>query len=264
MAETKNMSVVILCGGMGIRLREETETKPKPMIEIGGKPILWHIMKTYAHYGFRNFVLCLGYKGEIIKDYFYNYEIINHDFTVELGKSKNVEIHGDQSEQDWRVTLADTGVASLKGCRIKKIEKYVKGDTFMLTYGDGLADVNLNVLLSFHRKHGCVGTVTGVRPPSRFGEIIADKEKVVSFEEKPQVSHGLINGGYFVLNRKIFNYLSEEQSCDFEIGPLERLAADEELRVYDHKGEWACMDTYRDVLYLNSLWERGKAFWKVW
>jgi glucose-1-phosphate cytidylyltransferase len=264
MPTSQNIPVVILCGGMGQRLREETETKPKPMIEIGKKPILWHIMKTYESYGFKNFILCLGYKGEAIKEYFYNYHILNNDFTVKLDINKQIQIHGNYQEKDWTVTLADTGIASLKGCRIKKIEKYIPTDTFLLTYGDGLINVNINELLTFHQKHQKIGTVTGVRPPSRFGEIIAKNGKVTSFAEKPQVSSGLINGGYFVLNRQIFDYLSEEQSCDFEIGPLERLAANGQLMVYEHSGEWACMDTYRDVLYLNNLWESDKAFWKNW
>lgn len=264
MTDSTNIAVVILCGGMGLRLREETETKPKPMIEVGGKPVLWHIMKTYAHFGFKDFILCLGYKGEVIKNYFYNYAMLNHDFTLKLGNPKNIDIHDDCAESDWQITLADTGISSLKGCRIKRIEKYVKGDTFMLTYGDGLANIDVNELFSFHKKHGCIGTVTGVRPPSRFGEIIAKADRVTSFAEKPQVSHGLINGGYFVLNREIFNYLSDDECCDFEVGPLEKLAADGELMVYKHKGEWTCMDTYRDVLYLNNIWENGKAFWKIW
>jgi glucose-1-phosphate cytidylyltransferase len=264
MSDYRRIPVVILCGGMGLRLREETETKPKPMIEVGGKPVLWHIMKTYAHYGFRDFILCLGYKGDVIKNYFFNYEILNNDFTIELGKTKSIEICHNYDEKDWRVTLADTGVSSLKGCRIKKIEKYVKGDMFLLTYGDGVANINIDELLTFHKSHGRIGTVTGVRPPSRFGEIVAEGSNVISFAEKPQVSYGLINGGYFVLNRQIFKYLSTEQNCDLEIGPLERLAADGELMVYEHKGEWTCMDTYRDVLYLNNLWENGKAFWKIW
>jgi glucose-1-phosphate cytidylyltransferase len=259
----KEIPVVILCGGAGQRLKEETETKPKPMISIGGKPILWHIMKTYAAYGFKKFVLCLGYKGEVIKDYFYNYDILNHDFTIKLG-NPHVQIHSKPTESDWQITLVDTGATSLKGCRIKRIQRYINSDSFMLTYGDGVANVDINDLLSFHKNHGCIGTITGVRPPSRFGEIMAKDGKVLSFAEKPQVSYGLINGGYFILKSDIFNYLSDEESCDFEVGPLEKLAADGELMVYEHKGEWACMDTYRDVLYLNSLWENDKAFWKKW
>jgi glucose-1-phosphate cytidylyltransferase len=259
-----NVKVVILCGGMGTRLREETEYRPKPMVEIGGKPILWHIMKIYAYHGFKDFVLCLGYKGQMIKNYFYNYEVLNNDFTIELGDYKRVEIHSSHGEKGWRVTLADTGEKALKGARIKRIENYIKEDVFMLTYGDGLANINPHELLSFHKNHGRIGTVTGVRPPSRFGELAVKNGQVISFIEKPQVSEGLINGGFFVFNRKIFDYLSDDDSCDFEMGPLEELAKDGELIVYEHKGEWACMDTYRDMIYLNRLWESGKAFWKIW
>ncbi len=258
------MKVVILCGGMGMRLREETEYKPKPMIEIGGKPILWHIMKIYAHYGFSDFILCLGYKGEIIKNYFYNYEIQNNDFTIELGGDKHIEIHSNHKEKDWRVTLADTGEMALKGSRIKKIEKYVDGDLFMLTYGDGVASINLHELMSFHKSHGHIGTVTGVYPPSRFGDLVVENNRVVSYTEKPQASAGLINGGFFVFNRGIFGYLSEDDTRDFEFGPLVQLAKDDELRVYKHRGEWECMDTFRDMQHLNKLWQSGKAFWKIW
>jgi glucose-1-phosphate cytidylyltransferase len=220
-------------------------------------------MKVYACYGFRNFILCLGYKGEVIKNYFYNYQILNSDFTIELG-SRTVKSHTDIYESDWDVTLVDTGKDALKGCRVKKIEKYVKSDLFMLTYGDGLANINLCDLLTFHRDNGRLGTVTGVRPPSRFGEVKVKGNKIISFAEKPQVSTGLINGGFFVFNRKIFDYLTDEHSCDLEVGALERLAENGELMVYKHKSEWACMDTYRDVLYLNNLWENGRAFWKIW
>lgn len=261
---TIGIPVVILCGGLGTRLKEETEYKPKPMVEIGGKPILWHIMKIYAYHGFKDFILCLGYKGEIIKNYFCNYEILNNDFTVELGNHKNIEIHSHHKEEGLRITLADTGERALKGARIKKIEKYVKGNTLMLTYGDGVADINLNDLLSFHKKHGRIGTVTGVRPPSRFGELVVRNNKVISFTEKPQVSEGLINGGFFVFSRKIFDYLSEDDDCDFEVGPLERLASDDELIVYELERNWACMDTLRDMEYLNKLWKESKAFWKIW
>ena len=257
------MMVVILCGGIGTRLKEETESKPKPMIEIGGKPILWHIMKIFSAYAFKDFILCLGYKGETIKNYFYHYEIVNNDFTVELGNHKHVEIHSPYNEKGWRVTLADTGEAALKGSRIKKIEKYIDDDIFMLTYGDGVADINLNELLSFHKSHGRTGTVTCVQPQSRFGEMIIEDNRVVSFTEKPQVSEGLINGGFFIFNRKIFDYLSEDDNCDFELGPLEKLAEDGGLMAYEHKGSWACMDTFRDMQYLNKLWQEG-AFWKIW
>ncbi|MDP8299586.1 MAG: glucose-1-phosphate cytidylyltransferase [Candidatus Tantalella remota] len=258
------MKVVILCGGLGTRLREETEFKPKPMVEIGGRPILWHIMKSYSLYGFKEFILCLGYKGEIIKEFFYNYEVLNNDFTIKLGERKQVEIHSNHDEDGWNVTLADTGDKALKGARLKKIEKYIDGEEFMLTYGDGLANVNMSSLLKFHRNHGKLATLTGINPASRFGELKVDGDVVENFSEKPEDSVGLVNGGFYVLNRKIFDYLSENDNCDFEIGPLEHLAEEGELRVYRHSDFWVCMDTIRDVEFLNNLWESNKASWKGW
>ena len=259
-----NNKVVILCGGIGTRLGKETDFRPKPMVEIGGKPILWHILKIYAYHGFKDFILCLGYKGEVIKDYFFNYEILNNDFSVELGKNKLIEIYNNHQEKGWKITLADTGEKALKGARIKRIEKYIDTDEFMLTYGDGLANIDLQDLLKFHRNHGKIGTVTGVHPPSRFGEMIVKNNNVISFTEKPTASEGLINGGFFVFNKKLFNYLTYDDNCDFEMGPLEELAEDGELMMYKLKGEWACMDTYRDMKYLNNLYQENKAFWKVW
>lgn len=256
--------VVILCGGLGTRIKEETEYLPKPMVKIGKTPILWHIMKIYSFYGYKKFILCLGYKGNIIKDYFLNYEILSHDFTIELGNHQSIKMHGNEDKNDWQITLADTGENTLKGGRIKRIEKYVDTENFMLTYGDGLANINIGKLMSFHKDHGCIGTVTGVRPPSRFGEMKINNNQVVSFTEKPQISEGIINGGYFVFNKEIFDYLSPDEKCDFENGPLEQLAEDNELRVYPLKGEWACMDTFRDMQYLNNLWKADKSFWRVW
>ncbi len=258
------MKVVILCGGLGARLREETEFRPKPMVEIGGKPILWHIMKIYAHYGFKDFVLCLGYKGDMIKEYFYNYEFLNNDFTIELGQKKTFEIHSKHNEKDWRITLADTGDRALKGARLKRVEQYVDGDVFLMTYGDGVANVNLHDLMTFHKKHGLMGTVLGVRPPSRFGELLVEGKKVTAFREKPQTSAGLINGGFFVFNRKIFDYLTDDDQCDLEYGALKQLAEAGKLMTYELKGEWECMDTVRDMEHLNKLWSANKAFWKVW
>ena len=258
------MKVVIFCGGFGTRFKEETEARPKPMITVGGKPILWHIMKLYSHYGFREFILCAGYKCDVIKDYFYHYHMHNSDFTVTLGQEETIEFH-DPIEEDWKVTVADTGLNTLKGGRLKKVEKYIDEDTFMLTYGDGIADIDLNRLLQFHRNHGKIATVTGVYPPSLFGEISADETGFVrSFSEKPQTSTGLINGGFFVLNRKIFDYLTDDPQCDFEKGPLEEVVKDGELMVYRHDGHWSCMDTQRDNAYLNKLWESGNSFLKVW
>ena len=235
------MKVVIFCGGLGTRLPEETAIRPKPMVEIGKKPILWHIMKGYAAHGFKEFVLCLGYKGGMIKEYF----------------AAGVE--------DWRVTAVDTGENALKGARLKRIQQYIDGDTFMLTYGDGVANVDIKALVAFHQKHGKLATVTGVRPRSAFGEIRFEKDGTVTkFIEKPQFSAETINGGFFVLSTKVFDYLSGSESCDFEKGPLEKLVADGQLMVRVHGGGWACMDTYRDTLYLNELWDKGQAFWKVW
>lgn len=258
------MEVVILCGGLGTRLKEETEFKPKPMVEVGGRPILWHIMKTYAHHGFNKFILCLGYRGDVIKNYFYNYEIRNNDFTLTLG-SNDVKVHQHHNEQGWEITFAETGALNMTGSRVKQIQKYIKGDTFFLTYGDGLCDININDLAKFHKSHGKAGTVTGVLPPSRFGELNTDGKLVTSFMEKPQIHDGgLINGGYFVFDKKIFDYLSEESSCILERNPLETLAETRQLCVFEHRKFWQCMDTYRDFEYLNGLWRDDKAEWKVW
>lgn len=258
------MKVVILCGGLGTRLREETEFRPKPMVKIGTKPVLWHIMKIYAHYGFKDFVLCLGYRGEVIKEYFYNYEIYNEDFSVRLGEQKKIELHSSDNKLDWRVSLVDTGEQALKGARIKRVEHLIDGDEFLLTYGDGVANIDIARLLDFHRKHGKIATVTGVRPPSLFGELQVRGEKVELFAEKPQTSTGLISGGFFVFSRRLFSYLTNDDACDLERGPLERLAQEGQLMVYDHRGDWACVDTYRDLQHLNHLWNANQAFWKVW
>lgn len=258
------MQTVILCGGLGTRLREETEFRPKPMVNIGDRPILWHIMKIYAHFGYTDFVLALGYKGDMIKQYFFHYELMNNDVTIELGKQEQLCIHQCHDEAGWRITLANTGEEALKGARLKKVQKYITGDTFMLTYGDGVADINLNELISFHKSHGKLATLTGINPASRFGELKIEGNNVKSFNEKPENGEGYINGGFFILNRDVFNYLSEADSCDFEIGALEELARNGELMVYKHRGFWACMDTLRDMEYLNKLWIEDKARWKVW
>jgi len=258
------VKAIILCGGLGTRLKEETEYKPKPMVEIGGRPILWHIMKTYSHYGFNKFVLCLGYRGDVIKNYFYNYEIRSNDFTLTLG-SGNIKVHTQHDESGWEITFAETGASSMTGSRIKQIEKYVNDDLFMVTYGDGVCNVNIRELIEFHKSHGKIGTVTGVLPPSRFGELLTDGSSVKSFTEKPQIHQGgHINGGYFIFKKEFFNYLSADESCIFERAPLENLAKDDQLMVYNHSGFWQCMDTYRDFEYLNSLWRDHKAEWKVW
>ena len=261
----KSEQVVILCGGKGTRIREETEFRPKPMVEVGHKPILWHIMKIYASYGFNDFVLCLGYKGEMIKEYFLNYEIMNSDFTIELGSNrKHIQIHDSHVEDKWNVTLADTGSSSMTGARLKQIEPYIKTDNFMMTYGDGVANIDLNKLLEFHASHNRIATITGVRPPSRFGELVTQGSTVTEFSEKPQIREGYINGGFFVLNGKVFNYLSEDEGCIFEREPLEKLAKDDQLRVFFHNDYWHCMDTLRDLDILEKEWHKENPSWKVW
>ncbi len=258
------MKTVILCGGMGTRLREETEFRPKSMVEVGGRPLLWHIMKLYASHGFTDFILCLGYRSDAIKQYFFNYQFINQDFTIRLGSPERIAFHGNHLEHDWNITLADTGIDALTGARVKKIQRYITEETFMLTYGDGVADVNIKKLLEFHRSHGKIGTVTGVRPPSRFGELQLQADQVIQFSEKPQVSSGFINGGFFVFQKEFFNYVSDGNSCSLEGVPLERLAQDGQLKVYTHTGFWQCMDTSRDLKRLRELWESGQPQWKVW
>jgi len=259
------MEVVILCGGLGTRLREETEFRPKPMVNIGQRPILWHIMKTYSCFGHTDFILPLGYKGEMIRDYFVNYEWMNNDVTIELGKPESLCLHNCHEEAGWRITLSDTGPKTLKGARIKRIEKYITGDTFMLTYGDGVANIDLDALLKFHKSHGKIATLTGVNPAARFGELKVSGDTVNSFNEKPkEAGDGLVNGGYFVFNREIFDHLSDDESCDLEYGPLEKLAERGELMVRRHDGFWSCMDTLRDTEYLNRLWDNDKAAWKIW
>ncbi len=258
------MQCVILCGGLGTRLREETEFRPKPMVRIGERPIIWHIMKHYSRYGVDRFVLALGYKGEMIRDFFLRYSLINCDVTIELGKPDQFKAHGHHDESDWTVTLADTGQDNLKGSRLKQVERYIDGNTFMMTYGDGVSNVDIDALLKFHRSHGKLATVTGVSATSRFGELKIDGDCVTSFLEKPNETNDFINGGFFVFNRKVFDFLNADASCDLEYGPMEAIVKDGQLMVYRHTGFWACMDTLRDVDYLNGLWNRGEAAWKTW
>jgi glucose-1-phosphate cytidylyltransferase len=258
------MKVVIMCGGLGTRLREETEFKPKPMVHIGQKPILWHIMKIYSHYGYNDFVLCLGYRGEMIKEYFFNYELLNSDFTITFGKDKNIDILTNGLETKWKVTLADTGEESLKGARLKKVEKYIDGDSFMYTYGDGVGNIDIASLVEFHRKHGKLATLTGVNPAARFGKLTVEGDRVTKFTEKKNVGTERANGGFFVFNKEIFDYLNTDDRCDLEVGTLDKIAEEGKLMVYNHSGFWACMDTLRDVDYLNGLWGQGRAAWKVW
>jgi glucose-1-phosphate cytidylyltransferase len=258
------LKTVILCGGLGTRLREETEFRPKTMVHIGNRPILWHIMKIYALYGYNEYVLALGYKGEMIKQYFCHYEVMNNDITVQLGQPEQLCIHQSHNEIGWKITLADTGETALKGARLKRLEKYIDGDTFMVTYGDGLANVDLHDLMRFHHSHGKLATLTGINPASRFGELRLHGDQVIAFNEKSGFSNGYINGGFFVFNRRFFDYLTADDDCDLEIGALEKVAAEGQLMVYKHRGFWACMDNLRDMDYLNKLWAEGKAGWKVW
>jgi glucose-1-phosphate cytidylyltransferase len=258
------MKVVILCGGQGTRLREETEFRPKPLVEIGGRPILWHIMKLYAHHGFTDFVLCLGYRGNMIKEHFLNYEAMNNDVTIRLGSRSSIEYHGSHDEKDFRVTLADTGLNTMTGSRVKRIEQYIDGDTFMLTYGDGLSNVDLGALYGFHKQHGRLATVTTVRPTSRFGILELDSTGAVSrFAEKPTLD-GWVSAGFFIFNRGVFDYLKTDPSCVLEQEPMEHLARAGELIGYRYDGFFYAMDTYREFQFLNDQWESGKAPWKVW
>ena len=252
------IQVCILCGGTGTRLKEQTEFLPKPLIQIGGKPMIWHIMKIYAHYGFTDFVLSLGYKQECFKNYFAHFYEINHDMVLtELG------ISWKAIWEKWRVVLSDTGINTLKGARLKRIETYIKGDTFLCTYGDGLSDVNIHELLAFHKSHGKIATITGVHPSPRFGEIHHVNGLVQAFSEKPQ-GECLMNGGFMVFNRGIFDYLSEDESCDLETGCFDALTEDKELMVFPHTGYWSCMDTLKDVGILQNEWDSGNVPWKTW
>jgi glucose-1-phosphate cytidylyltransferase len=221
-------------------------------------------MKIYSHFGFNEFILCLGYRGEMIKEYFYNYELLNSDFTISFGKDKKIDLHANHTEMDWKVTLADTGDATQKGARLKKIEKYIDTDNFMVTYGDGVANINISALVDFHKTHGKLATVTGVNPAGRFGELKVKGDQVLKFYEKKDIGTERVSGGFFVFNKRIFDYLNFDDSCDLEIGPLEQIAVEGKLMVYKHKGFWACMDTLRDVDYLNGIWKQNKAAWKVW
>jgi len=256
------MKVVILAGGVGSRISEESVVRPKPMIEIGGKPILWHIMKIYSHFGFNDFVICLGYKGYMISEYFTHYRLHTSDLTVNLANN-DLEIHRSSSEP-WKVTLIDTGENTMTGGRIKRIQPYVKNETFMLTYGDGLADIDLTKLLEFHRSHGRSSTLTAVRPPGRFGLLnMEEEDRVHTFTEKPAGDGGYMNGGFFVCEPKVFDYLTGDSTI-WERDPLERLAKDGELMAYKHNSFWAALDTLRDKNQLESMWNAGKAPWKVW
>lgn len=256
------MKVVILAGGVGSRLSEETDLKPKPMIEIGGKPIIWHIMKIYSHYGFNDFIVCLGYKGYVVKEYFQNYFLHMSDVTIDLGNNR-MDIH-DSKAEPWRVTLIDTGSATQTGGRIRKIQKYVGDETFMLTYGDGVAGIDIRELVSFHKKHGKFATVTAVQPAGRFGALgFGERDQVSVFQEKPKGEGGWISGGFFVLEPEVFGYI-ESDAIYWEKEPLANLARDGQLAAFRHKGFWKPMDTLRDRRELEELWNSGRAEWKMW
>ena len=254
--------VVVLCGGMGTRMREETEYRPKPMVEVGDRPLLWHIMKLYAAHGLTDFICCLGYRGAMIKQYFLEYHALRSDLTIALGTG--VVQHDSHEREDWNVSLVDTGEDAMTGARVKRIEPHIgDDDIFLCTYGDGLADIDIGALLDFHRSHGGLATVTGVHPPSRFGELVLDGTEVTRFSEKPAGS-SLISGGFFVFDRAVLGRLSADPSCILEREPLQQLAADGELHMYHHHGFWQCADTMRDVEQLRSLWDGGDAPGRVW
>lgn len=256
------MKVVILCGGKGTRIRDVSEILPKPMIPIGEKPIVEHIMEIYGEYGFNDFVLCLGYKGWKLKEYFLNYRYQTFDFTVDLAESDPITFLGEDNPNPWKVTLAETGLETGTGARIKKIKKYLKGQPFMLTYGDGVGNIDIKELLKFHKSHGKLATITSVRPPSRFGKMVIEDGTVVDFQEKPQAGAGLINGGFFVFEPGVFDYIPDDDSCFLEREPLQELARDRELMTYVHDGFWMPMDTLREYNLLNEMWDKGNPPWK--
>ena len=256
------MKVGLLAGGLGTRLAEETESKPKPMVEIGGQPILWHIMRHYCHYGLQDFVIALGYKAEVIKKYMVDYCSLNSNLTVNL-RSGRVDMHGGDYKPDWNIELIETGLLTNTGGRIKRLIPYMNNETFMLTWGDGVSDLNLHDLLAFHHSHGKLATMTVVRPPSRFGLPTLDGDQVVEFTEKPQTEEGWINGAFFVLEPGVFDYI-EGDNTQWEKAPLEGLAADGQLMAYRYDGFWQCMDTLRDKRRLQKLWDSGNPPWKIW
>jgi glucose-1-phosphate cytidylyltransferase len=257
------MKAVILAGGMGTRLSEETTLRPKPMVEIGGKPILWHIMKIYAAQGVKEFIIALGYKGEMIKEYFLNFYAFNKDISVDLGSGKTT-IHDGKQHEDWTVHLVDTGLHTQTGGRLKQLKKWLEHDkTFLFTYGDGVSDVDIKATIKFHESQGRLATVTTVLPPARFGRLEFDHDRIVAFREKPHGDEGWINGGFYVLDRKTLEYIKGDETV-WEKEPLERLTKENQLTGYRHERFWSCMDTLKEKVYLEDLWQSGKAPWKVW
>ncbi len=256
--------VVILCGGKGTRFREETEYRPKPMVEIGNQPILWHIMKIYGHFGFRRFILCLGYKGWIIKQYFLRYSETLRDFTVTLDGSRPLEFHNSPGDENWSVTCAETGAETGTGGRLWRVQKYIDAATFCFTYGDAVAAIDLDALLEHHHSEGRIATVTGVHPTSRYGEMHVEGSEVTEFNEKPTLAEGVVSGGFFVFQKDVFRYMTEEPELFLEQKPLQNLARDGQLSVYRHTDFWHPMDTYRDHLHLSDLWNSPRPPWKIW
>jgi glucose-1-phosphate cytidylyltransferase len=257
------MKAVLLAGGLGTRMREETEFRPKPMVEVGGKPVLWHLMKLFATYSITDFVICTGYKGEQIKEYFLNYAALTNDFTITLGKASELVFHGDHLESEWSVTVADTGPLTLTAGRVERIERFVRDERFIVTYGDGLADLDVTKLLAFHAEHGRKATITTVRPLSRFGLVDVEDSLVTRFREKPQMDDS-VSAGFFVFEPSVFDYLRNGDNVMLEHEPLARLAAERELAAYRHEGFWQPMDTVRESVLLNEMWDQGTAPWKVW
>ena len=260
------MKVVILAGGMGTRISEESQIRPKPMVEIGGKPILWHIMKQYSYYGYQDFIICCGYKGQMIKEYFANYYLLSSDVTFDFRNDNAMQIHNNVAEP-WKVTLVDTGDASMTGGRIRRIQKYIpEGETFLMTYGDGVSDVNIRELVDYHREHGTIATVTAVQPGGRFGVMDIDEKsnQVLRFEEKPKEDGNWISGGFFVLDYKVFDYIEPKDETIFEYAPMHALAADGQLTAYQHCGFWQPMDTLRDKTLLENMWQQPNPPWRVW
>jgi glucose-1-phosphate cytidylyltransferase len=255
------LKVVILCGGLGTRLREETEHRPKPLVPIGNRPILWHIMRSYAAFGFTDFILALGYKGEMIKDYFLNYDVLTSDFSLHLGSKSIQRLSASDDEASWRITFVDTGEETMTGGRLRRLRQVLDSESqFLFTYGDGVTDLNIAAVVDFHRRSGCIAVVTGVRPQTRFGELTVKGDRVVRFAEKPPTNDTWINGGYFVMTPQIFDYIESDRTI-LEREPLERLAAESQLGVYKHDGYWQPMDTYRDMQLLNEQWKSGRAPW---
>lgn len=262
MSITLEMPVVILAGGLGTRLASETEYRPKPLVKVGHQPILWHLMKIYSHHGFKNFIICLGYKGEMIREYFFHYRLNTGDVLLDAAAERFTPLRSHEDEVDWKIILAETGQKTMTGGRIARIKDYIGSDEFLVTYGDGLADIDIGAVVATHRAHGRIGTVTGVHPTSRFGELGLKGNVVTSFHEKA-ATDGWINGGFFVFNRKIFDYIDGDAAV-LEQAPLRKLTAEGQLGIYHHPGFWQCMDTSREVELLNELWNSGRPPWRIW